>query len=444
MQQLQQKVFKTPLVLRSLIFETLYLDQFRFKNILAVTPQLKELKLIDMEIGWPPTWGDLLTYIPTLPCKLESTHFSLSNRATDTGEMDTMMALYPMPLEWSLWDLNVQPSLLQSLETTANMVTKLELYLSHGSRGYSADCHGRHMQSAPKLIHKYLCNSPHLIHLRIVRSAFIIEDMDLFGRRTFVDLTLAGSYNNPDSASNSAGTGKSGKLEVWQCRNLKTLQFEINAHLDIVPLSDPVQSRILFGYISRVCPNLEDLSISCPTVCIYGASHQSYTPRLSLGLEGGLCLLSRLRSLRRLKIEEYYLCQSANCEVYEMNWMDPSGRGAWSRKKRQEVMSQWGPMEAEEARLETERRKDRGPEKFTPFSDAKKDVALAKELQNLGLLVDVKNMVKEMDGGSDRFVCFPELERMSFEYPVENLPRNELHRLFPKNSRLDGTSLIWS
>ncbi|KAF9147014.1 hypothetical protein BG015_011409 [Linnemannia schmuckeri] len=444
--QQQQQEDKRQLVLRSLVLEGLSLNIVKFEDLLTVTPHLKELKLIDIASYWfsPRSWSGLLKHLKTLPCKLESTHFSSNGQGTNAGEMETMLTLHPMSSEWSLWGLDVQPSLLQSLEITANVVTKLELHWSYRAWGYGGGCHRQDLQSAPKLIHKYLCNSPHLVHLRVVKSVFLIEDMDLFGRRTFGDLSLPNSNScnssSPDPAPDP--TEASGTMQIWQCRNLRTLQFEINAHLDVMPMADPVQSRILFGYISRVCPNLEDLYISCPTVCIQSGNSRSYIPRLSLELDGGICLLSRLQLLRRLKIEDYYLCQGPDCEVYEMNWIVPSGRDSWSRMKRQKVMLEWGSKESEEARLETERKKNGGLKKLIPVSQAKEDVRLAKDLQDLGLIVDVRNMVKEMDGNY-RFVCFPQLERMSFEYPIDNSPRNELLRLFPKNSRLDGNSLIW-
>ncbi|KAG9072902.1 hypothetical protein KI688_000683 [Linnemannia hyalina] len=435
-QHQQQQEDKQELALRSLILEGLDLDLAKLMILLTTTPHLKELKLIDMEPRWPRIWTDLLNYLPTLPYRLESTHFSHKNRSLSSSEMEAMLAVQAISSEWSLWGLNVQPSLLQSLESTTNVVTKLELHCSHhGSRWHQLE-----LQSVPTLIHKYLCNSPHLVHLRVIRSAFLIKDMDLFGRRTFGSLCFHSS--NPCNSNIVPDPAESSrKLEVWQCRNLKTLQFEINAHLDVIPMTDPVQSRIIFGYISRVCPNLEDLFITCPSVCV-DASRRSYIPSLSLKLYGGICLLSRLRSLKRLRIEDYYLCQGPNCEVYEMNWIVPSGRDSWSRKKRQEEMSEWSSKETEETRLETERKAKGGLKKLTPASKAKEDVRLAKELQNLGLIVDVRNMVKEMDGYFS-VACFPELERLSFEYPIDHRPRNELHRLFPKNSRLDGPSITW-
>ncbi|KAF9903081.1 hypothetical protein EC991_004255 [Linnemannia zychae] len=426
------------LPLQSLILQGLHVDFSQIRNLLSHTPRLKELKLIDMAMGWPYVWSPLFSYLQTLPIKLESTHFSYNNRATQQQEIETLRVLQPQTPEWSLWGLDVQRSLLQSLEQSSNVVTKLELHWSNRPQSYNSACHGPDVSLAPGLIHKFLCNSPHLVHLKIMKSAFSIHNMDLFGRRTFGDLATGNGtvtdYTDPDIGIRP----ESGRPGIWQCRNLKTLQFEINAHLDVVPFSDPVQSRILFGYISRVCPNLEDLHISWPSICVY-ENRISYTPRLSLQLNGGICLLSRLKSLRRLKIEEYYLCQGPNCEVYELNWMIASGRDFWSRRKRQEVMSRWWPEEAEEHRLDNERMKQGGLKMIEPVSQSKEDVAIAKELQDLGLLVDVKNAVKEMDnGGSASFAC---LERLSFEYPYDNRPRNELHRLFPNASSVSRPSI---
>ncbi|KAG0374077.1 hypothetical protein BGX24_010870 [Mortierella sp. AD032] len=382
----EQEEQQRPLVLRSLILQGLRLDLSRIRNLLSLTPRLKELKLIDMAMGWPYVWSPLFTYLQTLPIELESTHFSFNNRVTLDAECETKKELQSKASEWSLWGLDVQTTLLQSLELSTNLVTKLELHWSKRPQSYNSACHGADLSLAPNIIHNFLCNSPHLVHGKLIKCVFTIRNMDLFGRRTFGDLTTdketVAEYLDPDGGIKLA----SGHPGIWQCRNLKTLQFEINAHLDVIPLSFAVQSRILFGYISRVCPNLEDLHISWPSICVHSNSI-SYTPRLSLQLDGGICLLARLKSLRRLKIDEYYLCQGPNCEVYELNWMVTSGRDYWSRRKRQDILSQWRAKEAEELRLDNERKARGGLKKLEPVTQRKEDVTMAKELQNLGLAI---------------------------------------------------------
>ncbi|KAF9586505.1 hypothetical protein BGW38_003419 [Lunasporangiospora selenospora] len=55
--------------------------------------------------------------------------------------------------------------------------------------------------------------------------------------------------------------------------------------------NSPFLSRIVYGYIARLCPNLVDLQI------------RGY--RLNMTLRGGFCLLTRLTQLKRLAIAQY-------------------------------------------------------------------------------------------------------------------------------------------
>ncbi|KAF9312248.1 hypothetical protein BG006_004413, partial [Podila minutissima] len=85
---------------------------------------------------------------------------------------------------------------------------------------------------------------------------------------------------------------------IWACRNLKTLHVKCS---DDRPLENRwivssvdhkdmthTQTRVIFGYLAKVCPNLEEL-------------HVVLSPA-DLGLQSGLCLLSRLKRLERLEI----------------------------------------------------------------------------------------------------------------------------------------------
>ncbi|KAG0041225.1 hypothetical protein BGZ90_009985, partial [Linnemannia elongata] len=114
-----------------------------------MTPHLKELKLIDMYAGRLGMWTDFQKFLPTLSYQLESTHFSYNTRASDSGEIEAMLARQPMSSEWSLWGPNVKPSLLQSLESMANVVTKLELYWPRDR----FTCHIPELEASPTLIH---------------------------------------------------------------------------------------------------------------------------------------------------------------------------------------------------------------------------------------------------------------------------------------------------
>ncbi|KAG0305613.1 hypothetical protein BGZ98_003865 [Dissophora globulifera] len=131
-----------------------------------------------------------------------------------------------------------------------------------------------------------------------------------------------GGSLNRTSSSSSSSSGK-----VWACRNLKTLHLEFTRrrHIQhhnapcsthstpassislasinffgsssnrpsnaVVLENSPLLSRIVYGYISRFCPHLQDLLI------------RGY--RLNMTLKGGFCLLTRLRDLKWIAISQY-------------------------------------------------------------------------------------------------------------------------------------------
>lgn len=139
-----------------------------------------------------------------------------------------------------------------------------------------------------------------------------------------------------------------GKRKVWACRNLETLQIQIHAHSS--HLIWPVHSRIIFGYISAVCPKLQELSIYVPGHCSDNWGAHVYQPQLFLQLDGGLCFLSRLDRLRKLKViygdEE---TRSIGCQEYELSWISSSGHRTKNRTRRAETMANWTlQLEAEE------------------------------------------------------------------------------------------------
>ncbi|KAF9930435.1 hypothetical protein FBU30_000486 [Linnemannia zychae] len=435
------------LVLQSLVLSGFNIVLNDLDRLLTRTPNLKKLKLINVH-GYPYDLQHIITYTPTLSTKLESTHISFCRQEIIPVEIKTRTPVIPNVSECSLENESTRPTLLQTLESaSANVITKLVLNWGLSKLRRRQECHSNRSTIISECIHNFLCNSPHLMHLTIIKSAFLIGNMDLFRRRTFAGLgqlkaneegRIVPLYHDPNIGTSSLSVG------IWKCRNLKTLHFDISTHMDVVPFSDPVQSRILFGYISRVCPNLEDLHISWSSVC-GDIRQRRYMPRLSLQLDGGLCLLARLQSLRRLKIEEFHLCQGdPNCHVYELNWFVPSGLDIWSCTRRQKIISQWQTMETQEYQLEEERKRAGGLHEVISSSDKQEDIEIAKNLQNLGLLCDVKNMVEEMDRRSKLgFAYFPRLEWLSFEFPYDLRPNAELQRLFPKTSKQIGNRLQW-
>lgn len=223
-------------------------------------------------------------------------------------------------------------------------------------------------------LHEFLCESPLLEHLLAGSISYYIENLDLNGLLPGADDIVSdlraddnnNNHNNDDLhdrdlasvSTNStferhyfdAPPSSKKTLKVWACRNLKTLHLEFSRERPktqpngarpvysytntasasnrssstrsssssssstvMVPLSDnsPRLSRIVYGYISRFCPNLQDLLI------------RAY--RLNMTLRGGFALLTRLRKLKRIAISQY------DCHFSERDMLP------WIMKRRQSL-----------------------------------------------------------------------------------------------------------
>jgi hypothetical protein len=220
-------------------------------------------------------------------------------------------------------------------------------------------------------LHEFLCESPLLEHLRAGSISYYIENLDLNGLLPGADDIVSDSEadgnnninHNDDHDHSSMSTHSTFErcyydspptskraLKVWACRNLKTLHLEFSrerpkaqsngvrpvssytaetstshqssstrsgsgssSSTAMVPLSDnsPRLSRVVYGYISRFCPNLQDLLI------------RAY--RLNMTLRGGFTLLTRLRKLKRVAISQY------DCHFTERDMLP------WITKRRQSL-----------------------------------------------------------------------------------------------------------
>jgi len=94
-----------------------------------------------------------------------------------------------------------------------------------------------------------------------------------------------------DHAHSADGTFRATATgQMWSCRGLKTLTLTLNTQeQDWTPSEEiDILTRRIFGYLGRVCPQLQDLTLVVPC-------------RL-YAMKGGLCLLTRLQNLRHLAI----------------------------------------------------------------------------------------------------------------------------------------------
>ncbi|KAG0221408.1 hypothetical protein BGX31_009922 [Mortierella sp. GBA43] len=196
-----------------------------------------------------------------------------------------LLKQYPHVREWSFAFEDAVPRLIRAFKKPyLDRLTSLELVdtkITHESIKSS--------QVVGYRLFKFMCQSPHLLHLKAPMVDFSIRWMDLEGILTPFGYTRArylrsledGLFSSPYS---SASTPAAAHRTIWACRRLRTLHFGCYMGND----HTAENARVLFGYLSRVCPELQDLEI--------------HRKCLTMQLEGGFCLLTRLHDLRRLKI----------------------------------------------------------------------------------------------------------------------------------------------
>lgn len=416
------------------------------EDLLTIAPDLKVMKLVGVtpsQFRSNPPGGDddimkynrrrLFQHLKALSFTLDMFHFSIGTYSLDDDGSDdegfNLMAreLCPKLSEWSLWSPVVTPTLLRELEDLPNVVTRLELSWAEKELLDILPCKFRNQWSAPRLLHQYLCASPHLLHLRTMQIQYMIEGMDLGRRASFRDLSPLDYY--AWTYRQSQGSIRPG---IWACRKLRVLEMELHDHNDgDVQLTSPVLSRILFGYLSRVCPRLEEVDIRVPWCCLGSMSGPSYSPRLYTQLHGGLCLLSRLTNLRMLRVCPDSLAEGHNTNKVDFAWMTSGGHTEKERRRRRVVMVSWEGMLAQEERLENDRcQSDAVRETPLASETAPLDGDILWQLKDLGRLSEVKAVLEGMD--KDGFRCLQQLTQFALGPTLGQRPEDVLKRLFPQ------------
>ncbi|KAG0066347.1 hypothetical protein BGZ90_001443 [Linnemannia elongata] len=404
-----------PLLLRSIIFEEVRYPQASVEIMVTMTPHLRELVLCAITLSnfsWSGSVAQnvplqLLDHIQSLSLPLEKFHISPRGETMTPKFLSRQLEICPLKDEFFTYDLPA--SIVQVLMQLPNFITTLEI-------AAAAQC------GLDDTLHNYLCSSPHLLHLRAPKMEYQVNRMDFHSRLTDTNITKSGRYP------------ALGQPQVWACSHLQTL------HLKIYSLSEGAswgpnfneQGRVMFGYISRVTPRLRDLYLNLPQ---YLAS--SHTPP-RLCLKSGLCLLTRLTRLERLRVAGDLTRQ---VEVPEdIEWMLQSGHSLDMRERRRVIVAGWDAQIEEEARkpdiqqVELQQQQQQQQQQRQQQEPPVISSELAEQLQNLGRLVDVKEMIEEMDS-KEGFPYWSELRRVSlfseseFGFSIERECQKELARL---------------
>ncbi|KAF9097681.1 hypothetical protein BGX29_007984 [Mortierella sp. GBA35] len=428
------------LLLRSLVLENTSVELYGLESLLSITPDLQELKLIQLsssrtnQLLHPPSSTPNITafFLRLKDClrrhriTLNSFHYSIFNVPLTATRLEEIREICPRADQWSFWtSADLPPFAAHTLAQVPNVVTTLELHSSRIGRCPMTNCK----------LHQYLCESPHLLHLKAPRTAFLVDHFDIY---YLVDVAVDGtaapqatSHTTPLASILGVGTGPGVGTRlgdtvtnlpspIWKCRNLRTLHIAFRcgraypAFMRIFHL----RMRILFGYLSRVCSELRDLRID--TSLMGSANYNVNDPKMYLAFEGGFCLLSRLRYLERLSVEA--VCKRVFYSPWELTWMLES-EDASSKNMRQMAIAGWehqrrvGPALLQERRQRT---------MATPRFADDDDYDMRMQLVNLGRLQDVIDAIGELEGGGDeqgttgearRLQCWPHLQKITLYRP---------------------------
>ncbi|KAF9550064.1 hypothetical protein EC957_001550 [Mortierella hygrophila] len=442
----------TSLALRSLVLKNARLLQTSLEDLISQAPHLHQLLLVNLLqnewLYWPflidvsYNWAELHQCLRRLPHQqLNSFHFSVQDHTMPDADLKAMISdICPQSTEWTFRAKDLTPTLTRYLNELPNVVTSLELYWPE--RAHCRPDSG---------LHTYLCASPHLLHLKAPNVAVLFELLDIHHR---VDFEYSHLYskdhhhhlnfiNHPNSSNNNSHNNNSTTITttalsgVWKCRNLRTLHFAFHNH-GLSLLTSPTHSRILFGYISRVCPQLRDLEIHIPEHQTRWTRDLDF-PNLDMTLQGGYCLLTRLRHLERLWLGRVQ--QRMTFDPLHLNWMVASGQSARYREERRKIVAGWNERLIKEARQVSRLTEKAAAAQIykrpeTLLAGATED-RLWQDLKHLGLVLDVKEVLDEMD--SPTYRCWPVLQRVSIfnDHGLGLSPADELMRLFPpKSSKL--------
>ncbi|KAF9337250.1 hypothetical protein BG006_005650 [Podila minutissima] len=368
------------LKLQTLVLTRLAVPQDFMEAIISRSPYLKELQLVFMKVanavaGAPRLAWDqhaFLAHVARTCKRLTTFHFSWLGRNLAPTTPAILFGHFSKTVDhWGFSRDDKSPTLLKSLTTTVVLLTSLDVV--HGT---STE---RHWFPA---LHDFLCNNPHLKHLRAASLIYYAEYMDVKKLATQSSTATDPKYDG----------------RTWACRGLRTLHLEIRFAADG---NTAVQCRIIYGYLSRMCPFLEELVLR--------------RPYANFEIQHGLCLLSRLQYLERL---ELHYQSALNLIPSCFEWMGRKSRGGAPRRG----SLQWSSKHISDSFLGSQRLKARKiVAKFgvtgqnVDLHEVDRSCSQDAKFRHLGLMKDLEDLeIERMVRGGD---CWPRMERLVFQSP---------------------------
>ncbi|KAF9140823.1 hypothetical protein BGX30_005947 [Mortierella sp. GBA39] len=182
------------------------------------------------------------------------------------------------------------PELVTIIQGYASMLTSLTIEgVSDNNAGLSES------------LHRYLCSAA-AQNLKQLDAPYVNLDDRLLNLKVTIPptpVTPLTAINAPLPTTTLITPDK-----IWACRDLNSLNISFDTQ-DNAARNLAESSRIIFGYLSQVCPRLQHLKICRDAI--------------DCSLDGGLCLLSELDDLRALEIKTTTL---TILNLWDFGWMD--------------------------------------------------------------------------------------------------------------------------
>ncbi|KAG0353490.1 hypothetical protein BG005_007231, partial [Podila minutissima] len=275
--------------------------------------------------------------------------------------------------EWGMDARSMNPNtygrLLHRSSIARNIVTRLDLTLSNPSERFYLGATG---------LFAYLRASPHLLHLIAPDITLTANNIDPFnGLLPFPPCEITPHNRGPWRWPTAA----------WACRGLRTLKITLlEEHINTDEILE--KSRIIFGFLSRTCPELRELDFSLRS------------PRLCL--DSGFCLLSRMTCLERLNIVLDHPHHHSS-ELPELEWLvAPSVRTLqWRHYQAKKVASSTRTWRAK-MRAEKETIKERRSTLAITPEGYNLNAGEGVKWENNGALTDVENVLYQLAGADQK------------------------------------------
>ncbi|KAF9910092.1 hypothetical protein BX616_010947, partial [Lobosporangium transversale] len=259
-----------PYKLRVLSVQQISMTQHAIRNVIECCPNLRSISLIGVSCTSPTSGGHLLEegLIAHIARWCPELHHLQISTTQDQQDSISQLAQFRHITSLGMPGRLICPHFFTVVRSYPNALTVLTIT---GSCGFSPEI--------TEGLHSYLCKALHLKHLEAPDIKF--NEMLLFHT----------DINNSES--------------VWACRDLRSLKISFQPNHGEQYFNIVQRSRMIYGYISQVCPQLRHLAITREWI--------------DCSLEGGLCLLTGLESLISLEVTTTTM---SVLHAWDFSWMD--------------------------------------------------------------------------------------------------------------------------